>query len=287
MTEKYSPQKHEYGTPAGASWAKSMTPGQETADMPHGKEKKKVKGLKEHMDIQESVIYHLENDIPLGELYRVGSMRYYQVFNEARELYNEGKLNLNGANLWFVESDIGYFAEYKGEMVPLDSPMIDEEDLDEGMKSDAYVVALKDPKGWKVSFKGSKSDRAKEFKKLKDAGKKLGVDYVGYMSPGRKIGDVIKEEDEKQPELNKPKAGGPKKYYVYVKDPSSGNIKKVSWGDTTGLKIKLNDPEARKSFAARHDCANKKDKTKPGYWACRMPYFAKQLGLSGGGSFFW
>ena len=94
-------------------------------------------------------------------------------------------------------------------------------------------------------------------------------------------------EEEKQPELNKPKAGGPKKYYVYVKDPSSGNVKKVSWGDTTGLKIKLNDPEARKSFAARHQCSTKKDKTKPGYWACRMPYYAKQLGLSGGGNYFW
>ena len=94
-------------------------------------------------------------------------------------------------------------------------------------------------------------------------------------------------EEEKEPELNKPKAGGPKKYYVYVKDPSSGNVKKVSWGDTTGLKIKLNDPEARKSFAARHQCSTKKDKTKPGYWACRMPYYAKQLGLSGGGNFFW
>jgi hypothetical protein len=99
--------------------------------------------------------------------------------------------------------------------------------------------------------------------------------------------DCPMEEEEKQPELNKPKAGGPKKYYVYVKDPKSGNIKKVSWGDTTGLKIKLNDPEARKSFAARHQCDTKKDKTKPGYWACRMPYFAKQLGLSGGGNYFW
>ena len=94
-------------------------------------------------------------------------------------------------------------------------------------------------------------------------------------------------EEEKQPELNKPKAGGPKKYYVYVKDPKTGNVKKVSWGDTTGLKIKLNDKEARKSFAARHQCSTKKDKTKPGYWACRMPYYAKQLGLSGGGNFFW
>ena len=94
-------------------------------------------------------------------------------------------------------------------------------------------------------------------------------------------------EEEKQPELNKPKAGGPKKYYVYVKDPSTGNIKKVSWGDTTGLKVKLNDPAARKSFAARHKCAQQNDKTKAAYWACRLPRYAKQLGLSGGGSFFW
>ena len=99
--------------------------------------------------------------------------------------------------------------------------------------------------------------------------------------------DCIFEEEKKQPELNKPKAGGPKKYYVYVKDPSTGNIKKVSWGDTTGLKVKLNDPKARKSFAARHKCDQQNDKTKAGYWACRLPRYAKQLGLSGGGSFFW
>ena len=81
-------------------------------------------------------------------------------------------------------------------------------------------------------------------------------------------------------EIGKPKRGGPKKYYVYVRDPSSGNVKKVSWGDTTGLKAKINDPEARKSFAARHKCDQKKDKTKAGYWACRLPRNAKALGLS-------
>ena len=98
--------------------------------------------------------------------------------------------------------------------------------------------------------------------------------------------DCIFEEEEKK-ELNKPKRGGPKKYYVYVKDPSTGNVKKVTWGDTTGLKVKLNDKEARKSFAARHDCENAKDKTKASYWACNLPRYAKQLGLSGGGNFFW
>ena len=49
---------------------------------------------------------------------------------------------------------------------------------------------------------------------------------------------------------------------MYVRDPSSGNVKKVTWGDTTGLKVKLNDPAARKSFAARHKCDQQNDKTK-------------------------
>jgi len=95
------------------------------------------------------------------------------------------------------------------------------------------------------------------------------------------------EEEEKDVELNKPKRGGPKKFYVYVKDPSTGNVKKVTWGDTTGLSVKLNDPEARKSFAARHQCDMQKDRTTAAYWACNTPRYAKQLGLSGGGNFFW
>jgi len=93
--------------------------------------------------------------------------------------------------------------------------------------------------------------------------------------------------EEKDVELNKPKVGGPKKYYVYVKDPSTGNVKKVTFGDTTGLKVKLDDKEARKNFAARHNCDQQKDKTKAGYWSCNLPRYAKQLGLSGGGNFYW
>ena len=92
-------------------------------------------------------------------------------------------------------------------------------------------------------------------------------------------------EDEKDPPLNKPKRGGPKKFYVFVKD--GDKIKKVTWGDTTGLSVKLKDPEARKSFAARHQCAQQKDRTKAAYWACNLPRYAKSLGMSGGGNFFW
>ena len=41
--------------------------------------------------------------------------------------------------------------------------------------------------------------------------------------------------DEENVDLNKPKRGGPKKYYVFVKEPSTGYVTKVSWGDSTGL----------------------------------------------------
>lgn len=150
-------------------------------------------------------------------IFRVGSEMYFEFFNEKRKLYEEGKYIPTGFDKELMEGDIGKFAEYEGEIVPLECPMVEEKDV----------------------------------------------------------------------ELNKPKVGGPKKYYVYVKDPSTGNIKKVTWGDTTGLKVKIDDPEARKSFAARHNCDAQKDKTKAAYWACNLPRYAKELGLSGGGNFYW
>jgi len=69
--------------------------------------------------------------------------------------------------------------------------------------------------------------------------------------------------------LNRPQRGGSKKFYVYVRDPKSGNIRKVSFG-SKGMSVKVASPERRKSFAARHKCKEKKDKTKAGYWACRV-----------------
>jgi hypothetical protein len=81
-----------------------------------------------------------------------------------------------------------------------------------------------------------------------------------------------KKKKKKDPPLNKPKrnTGSGKKYVVYVRNPKSGNVKKITYGDKKGgLEGNWNSPEARKSYAARHRCAEKKDKTKAGYWACR------------------
>ena len=79
-------------------------------------------------------------------------------------------------------------------------------------------------------------------------------------------------DEKKDPPIGKPmkNSGGGKKYQVYVRNPKTGNVKKITYGDSKGgLKGNWNNAEARKSFAARHNCAEKKDRTKAGYWACR------------------
>ena len=91
-------------------------------------------------------------------------------------------------------------------------------------------------------------------------------------------------------DLNKPKRGGSAKYYVYVKDPKSGNVRKISFGVKGGggkLSVKIRDPKARKNFADRHNCDTKKDRTKAGYWSCNLPRYAKQLGLGSNMNTFW
>jgi hypothetical protein len=176
-----------------------------------------MKTLKE-ITIDETIAQLQESNTNiLDNPFRLGSLMYFEIIKEARRLVSEGRYTLTEVDKQILETDIGEFEIYEGEIVPLDCPF------------------------------------------------------------------AIYEEDDV--ELNTPKRGGPKKYYVYVKD--GDKIKKVTWGDTTGLKVKIDDPEARKSFAARHKCDQAKDKTKASYWACRLPYYAKQLGLSGGGSFFW
>ncbi len=79
--------------------------------------------------------------------------------------------------------------------------------------------------------------------------------------------------------LNYPRRGGAKKYHVYVRNPKTGKIIKISFGDVHGgLTAKVSNPKARKSFAARHNCAEKKDRTTAGYWACRINRYAHLWG---------
>ena len=78
--------------------------------------------------------------------------------------------------------------------------------------------------------------------------------------------------------LGKPMAGDVKKFKVYVKDPKTGNVKKVNFGHggtsakklgQKTMRIKVSNPERRRNFRARHNCKNPGPKTKARYWSCK------------------
>lgn len=172
--------------------------------------------------ISKNLRYHIDNKISLCEnVFRIYSKSYFNLINEARDLYNKDLIKLNDEDADLVETDIGKTETYKGRKVHLDTPILLKQRLDE-------------------------------------------AEYQG-----------------KKVSLNKPMRtpGGPKKFRVFVKD--GDKIKIVRFGDSksSGLSIKNNSPARAKSFRARHKCAEKKDKTTPGYWACNVARYSKSLGL--------
>ena len=182
----------------------------------------KVKSL-----LSEGLQYHIDKQIPLFEtVYRIGSDKHLSLIKEARKMYSRGVIDLCEDDEHLIKTHLGEFDLYEGVSVPLDLPMLEEDEVTE------------------AEFKG------------------------------------------KDVSLNKPKRGGSKAYYVYVKDPKTKRVKKVSFG-SGGLRAKIRNSKAKKAFAARHRCATKKDRTSPGYWSCNLPRYAQALGLGANSNTFW
>jgi len=186
----------------------------------------KVKSL-----LSEGLQYHIDKQIPLFEsVYRIGSEKHLSLIKEARKMYSRGVIDLCEDDEHLIKTHLGEFGLYEGESVPLDLPMLEEDEVTE------------------AEFKG------------------------------------------KDVQLNKPKRGGSKKFYVYVKDPKTKRVKKVSFGAAGGgqnLRVKFKNSKIRKAFADRHRCSSKKDRTKAGYWSCNLPRYASVLGLGANMNTFW
>jgi len=123
-------------------------------------------------------------------------------------------------------------------------------------------------------------------------GKKVPLDFPIELTE-KEVNEIYdlyeaKKKKKKGPKLNKPmrSSSGGKAYKVYVKDPKTGNVKTVRFG-SGGLRAKINDRKARQAFAKRHKCSTRNDKTKASYWSCRLPRYAKLLGLKSSFSGFW
>jgi hypothetical protein len=149
--------------------------------------------------------------------------------------------------------------------------------------SDSYFKLLKESRELYDSSKIQLSGHDQELFEGSDIGRfEMFEDELVPLDLPLEIIEEINEAEYKGREvkLNHPtRSSGPKKYKVFVKNSKTGKVKIVHFGDVSGgLSAKVSDPKARKSFAARHQCHLKKDKTKPGYWACRLTKFGHLFG---------
>ena len=146
-------------------------------------------------------------------------------------------------------------------------------------KGDKLKVKLKNGKEFDITFDSYSSNKGIAYGKIDGDRKPFSLDAVV---------SEAKKKKKKDPPIGKPmrSSSGGKAYKVYVRDPKTKNIKTVRFG-SGGLKAKINNSKARAAFSKRHDCPNKKDRTKASYWSCRLPRYAKLLGLKSSFSGFW
>ena len=250
----------------------------------------------------ENMKYHINNKLPLTEnTFRYGSDAFLKLWAEARYLYSRNAIHVNNIDKEILlETNLGEYGIFEGQKVPLDLPLLEDEtgdksdvsatgefmlpynDLLNQIKADATLMKDKSDKLMDMYFDVEQAIFDKNPGQIETVlrGYSLYNKYVSFLN-------LNESEKKKTPTLGKPHRGGSKKFYVYVRDPKTKRIKKVSFGDTTGLRAKLNNPKARQAFSKRHNCPQKKDRTKASYWSCRLPRYAKLLGFKTTFSGYW
>jgi hypothetical protein len=172
----------------------------------------------EGYEISESLNYHIKHNIDLMDsVFMIGSESWMNCVNEARSLWEEGKIELENDDLFLISTEAGKKGIFEGNEILLDIPFETEEILE-------------------AKYQGKKVD------------------------------------------LNKPRRmTGKHKFTVYTKG-ENGKVVRVQWGQP-GATIKNDDPEASRSFRARHKCKTPGPRWKARWWACNVGRYAKLLGL--------
>jgi hypothetical protein len=153
----------------------------------------------------------------MDSVFMIGSEAWMNCVNEARSLWEEGKIELENDDLFLISTEAGKKGIFEGNEILLDIPFETEEILE-------------------AEYQGKKVD------------------------------------------LNKPRRmTGKHKFTVYTKG-ENGKVVRVQWGQP-GATIKNDDPEASRSFRARHKCKTPGPRWKARWWACNVGRYAKLLGL--------
>lgn len=268
--------------------------------------------------LEEAVQYHLENNISFTEnAFRPGSEMFFNMINEAKRLYSEGKYTpADEFEIDMLNSNIGEIAEYEGQTVVLDYPI--EEGLEEacwsgyaqkGLKkkgdkmvpncvpvseeSDLPVTRHKSPyEGAEVgeytaSFPGSPISAQKFAKHIisKGGSARIGVrgqDHYVYHKGAGPISSADWRKSLKEDSDPTEGHGIGKPWRTggggsVYVRTGDGGVRKVNFSQS-GMKKRFNEPGRVKSFVARHHCLTNKDKTSASYWACRWPRFFSNSG---------
>ena len=94
--------------------------------------------LKENVEVSDELKYHIENGLSLTDnVFRMYSESYFNLVNEVRELYNEGRIDLNEEDILMVESDLGKKVKIGKEYIYLDAPYVYETETEEDILSEA------------------------------------------------------------------------------------------------------------------------------------------------------
>ena len=263
----------------------------------------------------ENMNYHIDNKKPLIEnTFRYGSKAFLDLWAEARYLYSRDAISLSGLDKEIIlETNLGQYGIYKGQIVPLDMPLLENDESEyEDFEDDDYyenevggiedlemadIVSAKPYEGILMQVAqdlGRDNDLYQDLLSIYSAPKfdlkkviSTLIEYDVYRDYKYLLNLNEAEYQGKKVSIGKPHRGGAsgKKFYVYVMN--KGKVKKVSFGDSGGLSTKVNDPKARQAYSKRHHCEKAKDKTTAGYWSCHIGRYWKSLGGSKNFSGYW
>jgi hypothetical protein len=169
--------------------------------------------LNEEVKVSKELEYHINEGLSLtNNIFRTYSEKYFDLVNEVRKLWNEGKIDLNEEDKMMVESDLGVKVKIGNEYVYLDAPYIYETETEEDILQEAmhrgkkvqlnkpkrtpggpkkFAVYVKTPKGGvkKVTFgdpnlkiKNKNKGAAKSFRARHKCDQKKDRTTAGYWS---------------------------------------------------------------------------------------------------------
>ena len=232
--------------------------------------------LQSRVLMTDNMKYHIDSKKPLHETtLPYGSKEYLDLWVEARYLYSRGAVDAYGIDKEKItETHLGEYGIFEGQMVPLDMPMLDEDQMLDGYEVDFFQtkanvyanieIPSENPTFEdNIQIKGTGKTEEEAFEDLKqnyNNYKKTEINEAEYQ--GRKV------------TLNKPSQGDSKKFKVYVKN-AKGKVVKVNFGfggkSAKGKRMVIKDknPKARAAYRARHNCKNPGPKWKANYWSCK------------------